>query len=77
MIRRGHHSTSDDSSAYRSKDEIEQWSKKNPIIRLKKFLEKKNIWNDQKDIEYGKETKKQVNIYHKIMIINEKKCIIF
>lgn len=73
MIRRGHHSTSDDSTAYRSKDEIEQWSKNNPIVRLKKFLEKKSLWNDQMDIEYGKETKKQVNINNEIMKINEKK----
>lgn len=77
LIRRGHHSTSDDSTAYRSKDEIEKWSKKNPIVRLKKFIEKKNIWNDQKDIEYGKETKKQVNIHHEIIIINVKKCNVF
>lgn len=62
MFRRGHHSTSDDSTAYRSKNEIEQWSNENPINRLKRFLEKKNLWNEQNDVEYAKETKKQVNI---------------
>lgn len=70
MIRRGHHSTSDDSTAYRSKDEIEQWANKNPIVRLKTFLENKNLWNDQNEIEYRKETKKQVSINHNIIIIN-------
>lgn len=64
MFRRGHHSTSDDSTAYRSKTEIEQWANKNPIDRLKQFLEKKNLWNDQNEIEYAKETKKQVIIIY-------------
>lgn len=61
MFRRGHHSTSDDSTAYRSKVEIEQWTNKNPIHRLKQFLKKNNLWNNQNEIEYAKETKKQVN----------------
>jgi len=39
--RRGHHSTSDDSSRYRKKSEMEYWEKlDNPIIRLEKFLYK-------------------------------------
>lgn len=58
--RRGHHSTSDDSTAYRSKDEIKQWSNNNPITRFKQFLEKNNLWNDQNEVEYAKETKKQL-----------------
>lgn len=61
MFRLGHHSTSDDSTAYRSKDEIKNWSNESPIKRLKQFLEKKDLWNDQLDLEYIKETKKQVN----------------
>lgn len=62
MFRRGHHSTSDDSTAYRSKDEIQQWSNKNPITRLKSFLKKKNLWDDHNDIEFSKETKKEASI---------------
>ncbi|XP_050421529.1 2-oxoisovalerate dehydrogenase subunit alpha, mitochondrial isoform X2 [Adelges cooleyi] len=58
--RRGHHSTSDDSTAYRSKDEMEQWASKNPIRRLKLFLEKKNLWNDQDDLKYASDTKKKL-----------------
>ncbi|CAI6363488.1 unnamed protein product [Macrosiphum euphorbiae] len=58
--RRGHHSTSDDSTAYRSKDEIKEWSNKNPITRLKRLLEKNNLWNDQNEVEYANETKKQL-----------------
>jgi len=38
----GHHSTSDDSSAYRSKKEVEGWKRlDNPIVRFRKWLENK------------------------------------
>jgi 2-oxoisovalerate dehydrogenase E1 component alpha subunit len=40
----GHHSTSDDSSAYRSKKEVENWKRlDNPIVRFRKWLENKVI----------------------------------
>ncbi|KAL5235498.1 hypothetical protein ACI65C_002908 [Semiaphis heraclei] len=59
--RRGHHSTSDDSTAYRTEDEIKQWFNfNNPITRLKQLLEKNNLWNDQNEVEYANETKKQL-----------------
>jgi len=46
--RAGHHSTSDDSSRYRSVDEIKSWqSKNNPILRLRKYLERRNLWNEE------------------------------
>ena len=38
--RLGHHSTSDDSTAYRSVDEMNSWEKDdNPILRFKQYLE--------------------------------------
>ena len=40
------HSTSDDASKYRSKEEIEQWAKKDPIERLEKYMRKKNLLDD-------------------------------
>lgn len=45
-----HHSTSDDSFAYRARVEVEDWKRRdNPIIRLRKWLENEGIWNE--DIE--------------------------
>ncbi|CAG8950147.1 hypothetical protein HYFRA_00008382 [Hymenoscyphus fraxineus] len=42
-----HHSTSDDSFAYRARVEVEDWKRRdNPITRLRKYLEKKDLWND-------------------------------
>jgi len=41
----GHHSTSDDSSAYRSIDEISYWQESdNPIQKLESYLIKKGWW---------------------------------
>lgn len=42
-----HHSTSDDSFAYRTRSEVENWKTRyNPITRLRKWLEKKNLWDE-------------------------------
>ena len=40
------HSTSDDASKYRPKEEMEQWVKKDPIDRLEKYMRKKNLLDD-------------------------------
>ncbi|KAJ9667309.1 hypothetical protein H2201_002510 [Coniosporium apollinis] len=45
-----HHSTSDDSFAYRAKVEVEDWKRRdNPITRLRKYLEGKGVWNEEKE----------------------------
>lgn len=47
-----HHSTSDDSFAYRKRGDVETWKlKHNPISRLRKWLEGKGIWNEDLDQE--------------------------
>ena len=40
------HSTSDDASRYRSKEEFEMWAKKDPVDRLEKYMRKKNLLDD-------------------------------
>nr|XP_018898175.1 PREDICTED: 2-oxoisovalerate dehydrogenase subunit alpha, mitochondrial [Bemisia tabaci] len=57
----GHHSTSDDSSAYRSKEEVEDWDKSyNPITRLRLFMEHSNWWNEEKEKLLAKQIKADV-----------------
>ncbi|KAJ5902799.1 hypothetical protein N7495_003327, partial [Penicillium taxi] len=47
-----HHSTSDDSFAYRARVEVEDWKRRdNPIIRLRKWLENKGLWNEDREKE--------------------------
>jgi len=42
-----HHSTSDDSFAYRTRSEVESWkSYDNPLTRLRKWLENQDLWDD-------------------------------
>ncbi|SNX86838.1 probable 2-oxoisovalerate dehydrogenase alpha subunit, mitochondrial precursor [Melanopsichium pennsylvanicum] len=44
----GHHSTSDDSSAYRSKQAVESWKQMdNPLHRMRNFLTHRGWWNDK------------------------------
>lgn len=43
-----HHSTSDDSFAYRTRGEIEPWKlRDNPLTRLRKWLENNNLWSEE------------------------------
>ena len=40
------HSTSDDASRYRTKEEVEEWLKKDPVERLEKYMRKKGLLDD-------------------------------
>ena len=56
-----HHSTSDDSFAYRAKVEVEDWKRRdNPITRLRKWMERKNIWDEEKEKEARSAIRKDV-----------------
>lgn len=41
------HTTADDASRYRNVDEVEQWKQKDPLARLRLFLEKRGLMTDQ------------------------------
>ncbi|XP_075145028.1 branched chain keto acid dehydrogenase E1 subunit alpha [Haematobia irritans] len=57
----GHHSTSDDSTAYRSAEEIEIWNtKEHPISKLKKYMMKKGWFNEDEENAFVKDVRKQV-----------------
>ncbi|KAJ5983856.1 hypothetical protein N7481_005955 [Penicillium waksmanii] len=56
-----HHSTSDDSFAYRARVEVEDWKRRdNPIIRLRKWLENKGLWSEDQDKELRDSLRKDV-----------------
>ena len=47
--RMGPHSSSDDPTRYRSKEEVAEWQRKDPVERMKKYLELKGLWSAEKE----------------------------
>jgi pyruvate dehydrogenase E1 component alpha subunit len=42
------HTTADDARRYRDQGEVDAWKGKDPVIRLRKFLDARGLWNDAK-----------------------------
>jgi pyruvate dehydrogenase E1 component alpha subunit len=49
--RMGDHTTSDDASRYRNKDDLKYWGDRDPIKRFRIYLTNKGIWSDAKEKE--------------------------
>jgi pyruvate dehydrogenase E1 component alpha subunit len=43
----GDHTTADDARRYRPADELAAWSKRDPMHRVRKYLEAKNLWDEK------------------------------
>nr|CAH7732748.1 unnamed protein product [Callosobruchus chinensis] len=57
----GDHSTSDDSTAYRSSDEVLHWQTNDyPVHKLRYYLEKRSLWNQELEKAWLQETRKDV-----------------
>lgn len=59
--RLGNHTTSDDAAKYRSESEVAVWRKKDPVLRLRKYLESKRLWNSKKEEELAAGVDRQVS----------------
>ena len=56
-----HHSTSDDSSAYRNGSDADEWrASKSPLTRLRQWLEKNKVWDEERDRKARKEIRSSV-----------------
>ncbi len=53
--RMGHHTTADDASRYRLGEEVESWAKKDPILRLRRYLESLGIWDEARQAQLMKD----------------------
>jgi pyruvate dehydrogenase E1 component alpha subunit len=51
--RMGDHTTADDASRYRTEEMVKPWIGKDPIERLRKYMEKQNLWTSS----YGNQVK--------------------
>jgi len=55
------HTTADDARRYRDQKEVDSWIGKDPMIRLRKYLEAKNLWDDKKQAAQEEKAKTIVN----------------
>lgn len=58
--RLGAHSTSDDPSVYRQEKEVIEHQKNCPILRMRRYLEKRKLWDAKKEEQYSAEINKAV-----------------
>ncbi len=49
--RLGDHTTADDARRYRDAEEVEAWKNRDPVIRLRKYLERKDLWDEKRQQE--------------------------
>lgn len=59
--RRLGHSSSDDPSKYRDDAEVELWEQRDPVDRFKVYLEKKGLWDEDKEAAFKDDIAKRVN----------------
>ena len=60
--RYGPHTLSgDESHRYRTKEEENQWHAKDPLVRMRNFLEGKGLWNQQLEDEYTAQVNQEVD----------------
>lgn len=55
------HTTADDASKYRPKDEVESWKKKEPLIRLRLYMEKNGLMDKGYEEKVIKEAEARVD----------------
>jgi len=57
----GHHSTSDDWTAYRSTEEVSYWTEvDHPIYRLRKYMDTKGMWDNTREEQFIKSLRKEI-----------------
>ncbi|MEN3045800.1 MAG: thiamine pyrophosphate-dependent enzyme [Candidatus Hydrothermales bacterium] len=55
------HSSADDDRKYRKREEVEEWKKKDGLLRLKKYIEYLSLWDEEKDLMLKKEIEEKLN----------------
>jgi pyruvate dehydrogenase E1 component alpha subunit len=55
------HTTSDDPKKYRSDEEVEAWLRRDPLPRLRGYLEKKGLWDEAQERELVERVKAEVD----------------
>ena len=56
------HTTSDDAQRYRTDRELEEWAKRDPIERLRKYMKKIGLWTDDYEKKVQEEAAEKVRL---------------
>lgn len=56
----GNHTTSDDALKYRPREEVDFWRKRDPLLRMKLYLQKKNLWNEKWQTQIEEESREKI-----------------
>jgi 2-oxoisovalerate dehydrogenase E1 component alpha subunit len=59
--RMGPHSSSDDPKRYRTDEELAEWQKRDPLIRFRRYLEKKRFWTEADEKKAQEETNREID----------------
>ncbi|HYF13549.1 MAG TPA: pyruvate dehydrogenase (acetyl-transferring) E1 component subunit alpha [Phycisphaerales bacterium] len=54
------HTTADDARRYRDAAEVEAWQARDPVIRLRKYLSSRGLWDDAKQANLDEAARQQV-----------------
>lgn len=58
--RLGDHTTSDNARLYRDDEEVEAWKPKDPLSRLRSYLETQDLWSEKEEALFLEEAKEEV-----------------
>jgi pyruvate dehydrogenase E1 component alpha subunit len=59
--RLGDHTTADDASRYREDDEVAEWAERDPILRLRTFMEQRGWWDADREEQAQAEARSWVD----------------
>ncbi len=59
--RMGPHTTADDPSIYRSREEEAEWETRDPLLRMKLWLESRELWNEELEAAARAEAEEETN----------------
>jgi pyruvate dehydrogenase E1 component alpha subunit len=55
------HTTADDPTKYRDTSVVESWEKRDPIIRMRFYLEQRDLWDDERETRMREEIKQEID----------------
>jgi pyruvate dehydrogenase E1 component alpha subunit len=63
--RRGAHTTSDDPTKYRTKEEEDYWAPRDPLLRFRTYLESRGLWNEDLEKAHMEKIVQEVDVAFK------------